>query len=104
MNRNCTSCKKNKLQIEYDCPYINNEPELFYDFRYYNEPEYGVKGCPVYYKNENTSFFSLYNYIENGLVKKHNLTYIRRIIYNTFKEFIDVKQTYKNKHDKKVKR
>jgi hypothetical protein len=100
---NCKQCKKNKTQqVDLGCPYENLQDKRFYDFLYYNEPDFGVWGCPTYYKQEYGSIFSkVYNAIEHGLLEKHKLSYFHRTILLVIKDFLDTKENFLRKKQKK---
>jgi len=92
MSRDCSTCHKNNTEIEFGCPYIGKENEYFYDFSLYDDPEFGIWGCPVYHFRENPEYVKVYKYVENGLISKDMLKWEWRVIYITIRDYMDLKE------------
>ena len=92
MSRDCNTCHKNKTEIEFGCPYIGKEMEYFYDFPLYGDPDFGVWGCPTYYRLEHPEYNKVYKYVENGLIRKDKLKWEWRVLYDTIKDYMDLRE------------
>lgn len=97
MKRDCDSCHKNNTEEEFGCPYIQKEPQVFYDFPLYGDPEFGIYGCPIYYKREDTEIMKLYSDIADGLIAKDKLYYNGRIIYRAISGYFQLEELSKRK-------
>lgn len=92
MQRSCNVCKKNNTQKEFGCPYIDKNPTKFYDFPLYGDPDFGIHGCPIYYKNEYPEILEIYDTIDDGLIDKSKLRYTWRFIYKVIRRYLDLKE------------
>jgi len=105
MPLSCKICKMNNEQEYNNCGYIDSSlhnPNKFYDFSLYKNPNFGVTECPVYYYNEYIYLYEIYNLIKASSLNLMKEPFMIRFIYKIFSEVIEL-QIKKNNDDYKRK-
>jgi len=92
MKRTCKICKKNNEQKYNACGYIpkSERRQVFVDFPLYNEPEFGVDICPVWFYNTYEYIYKIFNLLKAGAnVIQYNWHY--RFLYATIENYKGLK-------------
>jgi len=95
MSRSCKICRKNKTQPLFACGYLPEEqrnPNQIYHFALYNDPKFHVKECPVYYYNEYSNLYTLYNLMKDSALDLTTQPFYRRFVYLTFKQYMGLRK------------
>lgn len=87
MSLTCEVCKKNKNQAYFSCGYIPKDQRRnkFTVFELYQNPNFGIDICPVWYYRQYTYIYHIYNLIKNGATDLLKLGFHKRFIFNIAK-------------------
>ena len=94
----------NNEQSQLACGYIpkSDRQDKFYEFELYNDPNFGVDICPVWYYNEFNYLYETYNLIKNSSINLIEQPFMIRYIFTIFNDVIEL-QIKKNNDDWKRK-
>ena len=97
IKRDCKSCKANKEQSWNQCGYIpeDDRRENKIDFPALKNPHFTISKCPVWYYNTYEYLYKLYNRIKDSHLNLMQLPFQQRLIYETFKGYLSLREEYK---------
>lgn len=105
IRRDCKTCKAGKDQSWNSCGYIPREKRRGnlidgilvlhqIDFPPLKNPDFTISKCPVWYYNVYEHLYKVYNRIKDSYLSLSELPFQKRIIYDTFKTYIALKENY----------